>query len=179
LAPAAALDEPVHNGVRSIEILYGFRALDEDDWEPVDQQTAIGLMFAMQGEDAIIGFETGLMLSFDEDEIGAADVDATLGEIYVGAHRTFGTSAWFARPYVGAGVSLIRAALEIDAPGNDVDDDDSSVGFYAHGGVAFRLGDSLSLGVDGRFLGGTDLELFGGDTDVDYLQLGVFLGIDI
>jgi len=35
------------------------------------------------------------------------------------------------------------------------------------------------LGLDGRYLGGTDVDLFGGSFDVDMTQVSLFLGFGI
>ena len=46
-----------------------------------------------------------------------------------------------------------------------------------HGGLAWALADALEVGLDLRFLFGSDIELFGVSGDADYTQLAVFVGL--
>jgi opacity protein-like surface antigen len=84
------------------------------------------------------------------------------------------------RPYVGGGASLI--AINVDAEGSgaggsaSISDDDVGVGLYLHGGAAWQVASSFRLGLDLRYLTGTDVDLFGVNGDVDYAQAALFLG---
>jgi len=49
-----------------IGLYLGQRALDEDDYEPVDEQAAFGLEFSSGGQESV-GWEFGLFGSYDED----------------------------------------------------------------------------------------------------------------
>lgn len=174
--PSALAQATGDSGVRSFDFTLGQRRLDEDDWEPLDEQAAVGFQYAQQSNGAPVGFEVGLLLSFDDDTISGVDVEAAVGELYAGVHRSFGSSASSVRPYVGAGLALISAEIEGSSGGTSVDDDDSSPGIYAHGGVAFQAGSNFRFGIDLRLLTGTDIDLFGVSGDADYVQLGLFLG---
>jgi hypothetical protein len=81
------------------------------------------------------------------------------------------------RPFIGAGASLVMANLEKASSGPGLqEDDDTGLGWYAEGGVSWRLGPHFNLGFYARVLTGTDLDLFGGDASADYLQYGPLLG---
>ena len=58
----------------------------------------------------------------------------------------------------------------------DVSDDDTTVGVYVNGGVYWRLGKRFNIGIDGRIVTGTSIELFGARGDANYGQLGLILG---
>ncbi len=154
-----------------IAIYIGQRSLDEDDYEPVEDQVTIGFEFAHEHPDSVVGWEVGLMGSADEGEFGAFDVEAATGEIYGGARKSCGSGT--VRPYIGGGLSFIRSAFEVE--GFD-DVDDASLALYAHGGVRFDISPAFSLGLDLRGLFGSDLELAGVDTDADYGQFALFAG---
>lgn len=146
----------------------GQRNLEEDDWPDVDEQPTIGVEYANERAGSPIGFEVGLMASGDEDD----DVEASTGELYGGIRKTFGHDV--VRPYIGGGLSFITAAVD-----NDVDDDDdSSVGAYVHGGVGFQVSDLITLGLDLRFLFGSDVEIFDVDREIGYGQFSLFIGFN-
>ena len=161
--------------------LLGTRGLDEDQWDPVDQQGVFGVTVDFGAADWPVHMETGVYGSADDDTIddtilGPVDVTVSVGEVFFGVNKTWGASKNI-KPFVGAGLASVVADVELDsALFGDDSEDDQSLGFYAHGGVFFRLGSRFNIGVDGRFLGGTDITLGGEDTDVDYLQLGLVLG---
>jgi hypothetical protein len=110
------------------------------------------------------------MGSSDDDDIGGVDAEASTGEIYGGVRKSFGEDV--VRPYVGAGLSFINAEAELGG----VDDDDSSGAVYVHGGIAFAVSESFFLGIDLRFLMGSDIDIFGSDADADYGQLAFMMG---
>jgi len=150
----------------------GQRNLDDDDWSPVDEQPMFGLEYSRETYGSAVGFEVGVMGSSDDDDVGGVDFEVKTGEVYAGVKKTFGEDVL--RPYAGAGISFIN--LEADASGV-ADDDDSAPAFYAHGGLAIAPSEAFFIGLDLRFLVGSDLTIAGFDTDADYVQLAVFIGV--
>jgi opacity protein-like surface antigen len=175
LASCSAVAPAAQTGVETrdnrVSLYLGQRNLDEDDHDPVDEQTMFGIEYSHEGAGDPIGFEIGLMGSRDEGDVGGTDVEGTTSEIYGGVKKTFGHDV--VRPYIGGGVSFIRATAEIS--GLD-DDDDSSLAAYLHGGIGFQVSNAVILGLDARFLFGSDITLFGFETDADYGQLALFVG---
>lgn len=154
-----------------IAILLGQRSLDEDDYEPVEDQIVFGFEFWREHADDVVGWEAGLQGSGDDGEIAGFDVEGSTGELYGGVRKSFGTGA--IRPYVAAGLSVIRSEVEVDGFGSD---DDTSLGLYAHGGVLFAVTPTFHVGLDLRGLFGSGMEIGGVDTDADYGQLALVLG---
>ena len=173
LAGCAAAPAPIQSATREnrISIYLGQRNLDEDDWEPVEEQATFGLEFSRETAGSPVGFEIGLMGSADEADFGGADVEGTTGELYGGLRKTFGGDV--VRPYVGGGIAFITAEAEISGVGSD---DDSSPAGYLHGGIDFDVTDSFFLGIDLRFLFASDIEIAGFETDADYVQFALVLG---
>ena|SRR5436190_13291614 len=154
-----------------ISLYLGQRNLDEEDHDPVDKQAMFGIEYARERAGDAIGFEIGIMGSGDKDEVAGTDVEGSTGEIYAGVKKTFGQDV--VRPYIGGGLSYITAVADIS--GFDTDHD-SSFAAYLHGGVGFHVSDPVVLGIDARFLFGSDVTLFGFETDADYGQLALFIG---
>lgn len=111
------------------------------------------------------------MGSADDDTISGVDVEAATGELYGGVRKSFGEGT--VRPYVGRGLSIIRAAIDVE--GGD-EEDDVAPALYLHGGVAFAITPTFGLGLDLRGLFGSDIELNGVEGDADHGQLAIFLG---
>jgi hypothetical protein len=175
IAAAPALAEGNAN------FLLGMRQLDEDTWDPLDQQGVFGVTVDFGGADWPIHLETGFYGSSDKEDVFddtilvEGDLKVDVVEVFFGVNKTWDSSGSI-RPFVGGGLASAGASIEVDTPFGDVDDDDSSLGAYAHGGVFWRLGQRFNIGFDARFLTGTDLTVFDEDVDVDYLQAGLVLG---
>lgn len=159
--------EPEHQ----ISLYLGQRSLDEDLWAPTEDQAAFAIEFSQGGTPEGVGWEVGFAGSTDEGSVGiGVDFTGTTGEIYGGLRKSFGSGN--VRPYVGGGLSLIKAEFE----GLGVSDDDTSAAGYLHGGVEFLLGPSFLIGLDLRTLFGSDIDLFGVSGDADYVQGAVTFG---
>jgi len=164
-----------HDG--EVRFLLGGGALDKETWEPTDKPLVLGAEYVRQEPDSWLGYELGTRLGIDTANVSGTDLTLFTFELYGGYHHTFFADSAF-QPYVGAGLGLVSATADATDGFVSVNDDDVSFGFYAHAGVAWDL-DGWVLGLDGRYLGGTDVDLFGGSFDVDMTQVSLFLGFGI
>jgi opacity protein-like surface antigen len=162
-----------------LDLYLGGRALDESDWSPVEDQPVIGMEFVHEGHDSLVGFEVALFGSqkTKEDAVGAIDVTGSTGEISAGIRKTFLKDGSRFHPYIGGGVALISARFEGAVSGSSAKDDDTSGALYMHGGVDFDVSPSFMIGLDLRFLGGSDITLFGENGSADYGQLAFLIGV--
>ena len=160
-----------------IRFLLGGGTLDKETWEPTDKPVVLGAEFVRQEPDSWLGYEFGTRLGIDTADVEGIDLTLVTFEIYGGYHHTFLTDSAF-QPYVGAGAALVSATADATDGFVSVNDDDFTFGFYARAGVAWDL-DGWVLGLDGRYLGGTDVDLFGGSFDVDMMQVSLFVGFGI
>lgn len=168
---AAQVPAPPHTRDNRVALYLGERSLDEDDYEPVEDQTTFGLEFVHEGYDSVVGVEVGLMGSSDEATVLGFDVEGRTNELYVGVHKSFGTAV--VKPYVGAGVAYIHSKVEVSGAGSD---DDSSPAFYAHAGLTIDVTEGFFLGLDARTLFGSNMTIAGVDTDANYTQFALVLG---
>jgi len=157
--------------------ILGTRGLDKDFWTPVNGQFVIGAQVDFGKMTWPIHLETGIQVSVgaEEDFIGTSDVYGSVAELDFGVNKTWELKGQ-ARPFIGGGLAAVGASYTIEAPLGDIDDDDDGGGAYFHGGVFWRLGKRFNIGIDGRFLVGTKITLFGEEGDADYVQLGMILG---
>jgi len=172
VAPAMRAGDNLNTAEKSnrVSVYLGGRSLDEDDYDPVDRQGVLGIEFARETPGSGIGWEVGVFASAKEDDVAGIDVEGSTREIYAGLRKSFGDQ--IIRPVIGVGAALINSKID----GNGQDDDDSSLAAYAHVGIGADVSPSVTLGLDLRFLFGSDLELGGVDTDADYGQLAFFVG---
>lgn len=169
--PPRPLDGGYYGPVLTLAI--GQRSLDEGDYEPVEDQIALGVGVHQEPPGSLVGWELGFQGSYDEDDVaGFGDIESSTWELYGGLRKTL-VDGEEVRPYLGAGLSLVGVRFE--ALG--IDDDDSSLAAYAHGGVEIEVSPGFALGLDLRGLFGSEIDLFGVDTDADYGQLALFLAV--
>lgn len=173
--PKAAWQDPGDDPDRPTRIaLYlGQRNLDEDDYEPVDEQGMLGIEFVHEAQESVVGWEFGLAGSAaeDDDVLPGTDIEATTGEVYAGIRKSIGSA--MVRPYIGGGVSYIQSELEAAGFGSV---DDGSIAGYVHVGVSLDIVPGFFVGLDLRILVGSDLEYGPFDSDADYEQLALTIG---
>ena len=125
------------------------------------------------------------------------DALTTTFEVDLGVRKVWEFDHSNIRPYVGGGPAFISASTRLSDPddfffGGAVSDSDLGVGWWAGGGVFWRLGEKLNLGVNARYStakveftstgdSATDALLFGGSgarnrTDVGGAHIGLLLG---
>lgn len=175
----AAQDEPApSSSITDVFLLLGARSLDDSmAWDQIDEPFALGMEFATRRRGSWLGFEGGFLGAYDEATFLGVDVDDLFLELYLGGRLTgdLGPDGRI-HPYLGIGGSLIYTEVTGESGGLSISDDDSSVGVYGHAGVHVRLGSAFLLGLDARVVTGTDVSVFGVDTDVDYTQFALLLG---
>lgn len=149
-------------------LLLGQKALDEDDWEPVDSHTQYGVGANFGKVDWPVLIHVDIRMSSDDATEDYSyygytygyefDVDTT--EFNVGVMKRF-RDGEKAQPYVGGGASWIKGEATIRVfsdyfPAKQsfeyrASADDSAIGFWAGGGVMFMLGEKFNLGLDLRY----------------------------
>jgi opacity protein-like surface antigen len=149
----------------------GVRSLQDDLWDGLDSQVAFGVLADFGLGDLPVYLSTGLIVSVDDGGEGFDDATAAVADLSVGL-KLMPTDGNI-RPYIGAGIASVGASIDTDFFG---DDDDQSFGYYVNGGALFRIGGHFTLGVDVRYLGGTDIELFGFQGDADSLTAMALIG---
>jgi len=176
LASCAALPSslpPLQQGAPSSKatLYYGQRELDEDDYEPVEEQEVIGVGFSFAPAGPGFGVEAAYFMGEDDDDVGGIDVESSTDELAAGVRYTFGQDRF--RPYVGFGLSWIEIEAKASGGGASVSEDDDSIGLWVAGGFDAWITRHVALGLEYRMLAGTDVELFGVDSDADYGQIAI------
>ncbi len=160
----------------NINLILAGRQLD-DNWQPLDDQNAIGIRVDHEFRGFPLHLVWGLHASSDDGADMAEPfhlegaVDATVAEFSFGLMKLWDRAARF-RHYVSTGVSLVHTDLKADS----LDESDESLGVFVEVGMFWQLGRGLNLGIDTRHLLLTGLEIGGADVDVNYFQVGLLVG---
>ena len=176
--PAGSGAESPANSVR---VGVGGNSLDESYWGKVDQQLVIAFEYVREAPGAPLGFEAGFQTAATTDHdsasgVGEFDTTSSVFELYGGLHKTFRSDS-VVQPFVGAGVTFVETGLEVAFDTYTLDDDDTSFGFYVHGGVQARVTTNLVIGLDVRVVRGTTVTLFDESGDADYEQALLIVGL--
>lgn len=156
----------------------GTRSLDDDTfWSEVDRPLAFGVEVDYRDPGSILGAEFGIGFAIDAEDRALIDTVGSFIEAYGGLRLTgdMGPGKRI-HPYIGAGAVVMFAYEEHFTGVVDVDDDDTTFGGYAHVGAYYSISRHIHIGVDGRIVFGTDLDMFGISTDADYKQLSFMVG---
>ncbi len=157
---------------RHVTILAGLREMYDDEWDPVEDQFAAGIEIDATDPLTGHGYEVGLTYSEEDDDAGSLDAEGNTFDVYGGYRHTFRPETPNLHPYVSAGLALIRAEVEVDGPGPNSSDADTSPAAYVRGGVGFDLQERTRLGIDYRHLFISDVDIGGvGDADFDQIML--------
>jgi len=181
LSPALAEEE---GWTGNINFFLGAKALDDDDWEPVEEQGEIGVSIDLRQKDWPINMVVEFLHSASDEEeavlcdpsFGCIDIEAEgeTSELNLGIRKIWDTSS-SVRPFIGGGVSLIRAELSVSALGTETSESDSGVGFWLGGGVYWTLGNHFNLGLEAK-ISSADVEFEGVEGDAGGGHFGLIAG---
>ncbi|MDZ4774013.1 MAG: outer membrane beta-barrel protein [Planctomycetota bacterium] len=185
-APAPALAPQYYAQYQTkVMVSMGTRSLDSA-FEPVDDQTVLGIELDVRQPNASSGLELGLFYSQESQSkdiagFGEVDYEASMLELSVGGRWYHDQVFLTGRPYAAAGASLLCPEYTSDpVSGPSTTDDGWSVGPYARLGMEWMVGDHVSLALDYRLVLFSDLvhgiDLGNSPADTNYQQFGIVLG---
>ncbi len=171
IAPASASADEFYG---NFNLLLGQKMMDEDDWDPVDLHDAAGIEATWGGSEWPFHIATDVYYSTDEEDNSSLDADVTTIEVGLGIReiRTLDNFNW----YLGVGIGLIQAELEIETSSGEFEEDDSGIGGWASAGVFWRFGSHFNVGVGIRY-SKADVDLFGEEFDAGGFNYGILLGM--
>ncbi len=172
LSFAEAADNP---WTGNVNFLLGAKALDEDDWDPIEDHGAFGVFLDFRRKSWPISIAIDSLSSSAEEEVGSNDLEGTTRELGIGIRKIWEFENSSVRPFVGGGLAFIHAE-QISRNGfNAVLDDDTGVGIWLGGGVYWTVTPHFNIGMDFR-VSGAEAELFNEDVEVGGASFGMLLG---
>lgn len=160
----------------NVTLLLGQRYMRDDDFEPLDEQSSIGLEYDSWSRYAPVGFELGIAYAEDSRTRSGVDLESDVYEAYAGVRKTFAWANGRLHPYLATGVSFSWAELDADDGSGAVSVDDESFGLYLRGGIYYAFACGFNLGLDYRHLLVTEYKDEGVRADGDFGQVSVGIG---
>ena len=158
----------------NINVFLGAKALEEDDWAPVEDHTEIGLKVDFRQQSWPVNIAIDFLFSSDDDEALGIDVEGETSELNFGVRKIWDQFP-HVRPFIGGGISLIRAEFKGSLLGITVSDEDAGVGFWIDGGVYWTLGEYFNIGLEAG-ISKAEVTLFGVDAEAGGGHFGVLAG---
>lgn len=134
-------------------VLLGAKALDKDDWEPAEEQSEFGIEIDFRKKDWPVNIAIDLLGATGEGTAiepfsgTEAKLKSKTSEFNIGVRKIWDQFP-HVRPFIGGGLSFIRAEAEVSAFGTSVSDDDTGTGIWLGGGVYWTLGEHFNLGLE-------------------------------
>ena len=138
----------------NINALIGQREMDESfsDTEDIQEQDMLGLMMDWGAEGWPVNIALDIVDSSKDtnDNEFNVNVDGSTLAIDGGVRWYFVKNrSW--EPYVGGGVAYISGKVDTSGENNDLEFDDSTVGYWLNGGIKWVIGEHFNLGGDVRW----------------------------
>jgi len=155
--------------------------LDADEWEGADNPVNLGFSYDTRGTIAPLHWDFGLHYGDDDGRrdvpgLGSAEVEARIWEMDLGVLAMAAPAQGIVRPYLGTGLAVLYVDGRLAQDGRFESNDDLSFGGYVRGGVAVDVRSGGLVGLDLRYVFGTDVSVGQVDTDVDRLVVAVTFG---
>lgn len=156
-------------------ILFGVRTLNEDDWNPLEEQTEFGAMVDFRPVQWPINLTVECSLASSEKSRFGILLEGETLELDVGVKKIFENSSQF-NPFLAGGLAIVN----VQASGNfwgffDIEDDKTEIGGWVSGGAFVTLSEHLNIGLQAKYtLVNTDW--YGRDRELGGPHLGGFVG---
>jgi opacity protein-like surface antigen len=154
----------------NVNLFLGAKALDEDDWEPVDEQDEWGIEVDFKQKSWPVSIAIDFLYGSDDGTLWGTEFESETSELNLGVRKIWDQFP-HVRPFIGGGISFIRG--EFSAPG--VSDDDSAVGIWFGGGVYWTLVEHFNIGLEAKY-STAEVTLFGVDADAGGGHFGLLVG---
>jgi hypothetical protein len=129
-------------------LFIGAKALDQDDWEPVESQVELGCNVDFAPESWPFNIDIGLLVSASEEKnCFGVKVEGSTTELRAGIKKIWEPTSTM-RPYAGGGLAIINAELKLSGYYDEASVDDQGLGWYVSGGILWTLARHLNLGFE-------------------------------
>jgi len=154
----------------------GQKTLDDNDWQELDKQAELGVIFDLKQKDWPISIAFDILASGDVHESGAQKNTGYTVEHHIGVRKIFTLQGRSIKPYVGGGISI--ASSEIENKNGSIivnDEKDRGLGSWVGVGTYYELGPHFNIGVDVRY-SKAEVTLINEDREIGGLHTGITVG---
>jgi len=167
----------------NINGFFGMKYLDEDDWEPLEEQTEFSVKLDFKQQNWPVSIAIDLLGSSDESTLLyyypaygyiPIEVEVKTSELCLGVRKTWDHFATV-RPFIGGGLAMINADIEGEAYGLSVSDDDDAMGYWIEGGIYWTLAEHFNIGFNVRW-SKAEVTIYGVEAEAGGTHGGLLLG---
>ncbi|MFC1688649.1 outer membrane protein [Pseudomonadota bacterium] len=155
----------------NVRLAFGQKRLDSDDWNTLDRQNEIGVIFDLKKASWPVSIALDLLFSGEDKNVPGAERGSTF-EQHLGVRKIWAINDSKFHPYLGGGIAFIQADYEVIGSSKE---DDGGVGGWIGAGVDWHLSKRMSLGVDVRY-SKADVTINNNDVDAGGLHSVLTLG---
>ena len=155
----------------NVRLDFGQKRLDSDDWNTLDRQNEIGVIFDLKKASWPVSIALDLLFSGEDKNVPGAERGSTF-EQHLGVRKIWAINDSKFHPYLGGGIAFIQADYEVIGSSKE---DDGGVGGWIGAGVDWHLSKRMSLGVDVRY-SKADVTINNNDVDAGGLHTVLTLG---
>jgi hypothetical protein len=157
-----------------VNVLLGQKVLNQNDWEPLDTQPALGAEITWGDSSWPISIATDILYSTEsKDDVDGVDLEGSTMEFDLGIREVKNTDNF--NYYIGLGFGLVSAHAEAKGSGSKIDDSDTGISGWGGGGIFWRLGSRFNVGLAARY-SVANVTLFDEDVRAGGFQYGVIVG---
>ena len=131
----------------NVRLAVGSKQLDSDDWNTLDRQNEIGVIFDFKKPTWPVSIAVDLLFSGEDKNTPGTERGSTF-EQHLGIRKIWTVNDSKFHPYLGAGVAFIQAKYEVVGSDKEID---NGVGGWIGTGVDWHMSKSMSLGLDIRY----------------------------
>jgi hypothetical protein len=158
----------------NVNFTLGSKALDKDDWEPIEDQGEFGINVDFRKKEWPVNIAIAILGSAGEGKMNGINVKGTTSELRFGVRKIWEPNE-IMRPFLGGGVALLSAEYEGSSSGVRVSDDDTGIGLWLNGGIYWTLSHSFNLGFELGYSTG-EVTLYGVDGNAGGGHAALLLG---
>jgi len=176
---AALSAERVAEWTGNVNIFLGHKRLDNNDWEPVEEQDEIGIEVDFAKKQWPVNIAVDFMSSKDNKTISGVNREGETDEFNFGVRKIFSIEKMDIHPYFGGGLAIISGVMSTTMSGVTTSVDGRDLGIWLNVGVYWTLGEHFNLGLDlRRSKADADFNIGGTDRNVELggRHAGMLLG---
>ena len=154
----------------NVNVFLGFKYLDEDEWEPTDEQDEFGIELDFKQQGWPVSIAIDYLSGSGDGTYAGIEFESETSELNLGVRKIWDASPTI-RPFIGGGIAFITGEFG----GLGLSEEDDAVGFWLGGGIYWTLAEHFNIGFEGK-VSSADVTLFGVDADAGGTHIGLLAG---
>lgn len=155
----------------NLNLSLGTKWLPRNQWDPVDRQGELGILFDFRPTNSHIAYAANLYVSGASETENGVEVKGSTTELQLGIKRAWNTRPHM-HPFLGAGITLAHAQIESAG----VKTSDGSIGGWVTCGIYWTIIKHLNIGPIANYSYAPVKFANDANTNAGGLHLGLLVG---